>query len=1226
MGQLGEWSSKPAWKRAGLVFSIAACFLGENLSYGEGSSTVANDLALQADGEVFAEIADHTSETFGWTGDSQVDIFNPDGSFGARLVSGQSYDPIDNGAHRIRVLSKADNWNFEVRNGAGVEITGRIYALAWPFDQGENIDDALSLSLFARISDGNGNTPVVEVALDGYNGVLASVMANELGVDGASAGKSVIGGTASPQYPLFLSPPELASYSSVTPSVSGFSFTPDGASNSCGFMAEGGAGGTFAFQSNAAGTYRIVCDLDKDGFYEIVGNDDVKLEGAASPGANTVAWDGTDTGHAGGAVPADTYSCKVEVLSGSLHFLANDVEVCFKGVRLFDVAANRITRSGLQMFWDDLLVQGLGATMDNDEQSPSTSGPNGISSGSYGTNAFPHSTTSNGNSRGWGRYSAFILGLGGNDVVYADKGDGTILDTYTWLRSSGALTLPLTVTPMPSPDCDGDGVSDFDEACAEGTLVCDADSDDDGVCDGANSIPGTCIAGPDSNPLDPSLCGDSDGDKCDDCTNGSVDTDNDGTDTDMDGSCNLGDDDDDGDGICDEAVDIVGVCMAGPDPSPLDGNLCGDSDFDSCDDCSSGSFDPANDGADNDGDTLCDFGEELAGSDPGDKDTDDDGVLDGDEASWHLDTDRNGLANILDPDSDNDGIFDGTEAGLVEADLSADTDVSAGNFVPDADPGTTTNPLLEDTDGGGIHDGGEDSNHDGALDLGERDPNNPADDVGLDDSDDDGLLDAEELAQGTDPNDADSDDDGVIDGEEFNFAIDTDGDGLINALDADSDNDGLVDGLERGVVVANDDTDLTVGAFVPDADPETATNPLVADTDRGGVSDGNEDVNHNGAIDGSETNPTLGNGDDDNSSRDSDGDGLADLVEQVYGSDPNNADTDNDGVVDGAEANWNLDTDQDGLLNVSDPDSDNDGVFDGTELGVDMPGPDTDTGFGAFVADVDPLTTTSMLNTDTDRGGVPDGAEDPNGNGAVDFKELNPLNPGDDVVPPLDFDGDGRTDDEEDIVGSDPHDPDSDDDGVTDGDEPNWNLDLDQDGKLAVLDPDADNDQIMDGTELGVTNDTVGPGTDLTTSVFVADSDPSTRTSAANADTDSGGVPDGQEDLNRNGMIDSMEGDPLDPSDDDALVNNDDVDNDGVMDQNDNCENTPNENQLDNDGDGIGNLCDQDADGDGFDDSYGAAGGTLGGCDAGRTGSGGYLILCIALVLGIFRRRRRVVI
>lgn len=104
------------------------------------------------------------------------------------------------------------------------------------------------------------------------------------------------------------------------------------------------------------------------------------------------------------------------------------------------------------------------------------------------------------------------------------------------------------------------------------------------------------------------------------------------------------------------------------------------------------------------------------------------------------------------------------------------------------------------------------------------------------DSDFDGLSDETELLFGTNPGIFDSDGDGVPDGLEPEWNVDTDKDGLINALDNDSDNDGLDDSLE--------------------SNPQ-GTNPLDADSDDDCVADGTEDLDHDTDFDPGETNPLV---------------------------------------------------------------------------------------------------------------------------------------------------------------------------------------------------------------------------------------------------------------------------------------------------------------------------------------------------------------------------------
>ena len=202
-------------------------------------------------------------------------------------------------------------------------------------------------------------------------------------------------------------------------------------------------------------------------------------------------------------------------------------------------------------------------------------------------------------------------------------------------------------------------------------------------------------------------------------------------------------------------------------------------------------------------------------TDPNDADTDDDGITDSNE-----DTDRDGaVANDeTDPvlwDTDADGLLDGTEIGLTSAQTP---DTNTDDFIADADPTTTTDPLDADSDGGSVVDGTEDFNHDGAVDGAECDPNDGSDDGNCLDNDFDGLSDVVEAALGTDPLDADSDDDGLEDGIEVFTETDP--------LNNDTDGDGLLDGTED----ANRNGETDAGE----------TDPRLLDTDGGSVADGDE--------------------------------------------------------------------------------------------------------------------------------------------------------------------------------------------------------------------------------------------------------------------------------------------------------------------------------------------------------------------------------------------------
>ena len=381
---------------------------------------------------------------------------------------------------------------------------------------------------------------------------------------------------------------------------------------------------------------------------------------------------------------------------------------------------------------------------------------------------------------------------------------------------------------------------------------------------------------------------------------------------------------------------------------------------------------------DTDGDGLTDYEEQQYGTDPNKKDTDGDGLSDYDEIYKYktdplkADTDGDGLSDgdevlkyrtdPLKSDTDGDGLTDGDEVLRYRTDpLKEDTD---GDGLSDGVEVNQykTDPLRADTDGGGMTDGAE-------VRLG-KNPLNPLDDMKEDepkkpdpntiDTDGDGLTDVEEQKYGTNPNKKDTDGDGLSDYDEI-YKYRTD------PLKEDTDGDGLSDGLEVNQYKTDPLKADTDGDGLSDYDEVMVhrTNPLAIDTDGGGLADGAEIKAGKNPLDPQddmidiskpkETAPDL-------SKMDTDGDGLTDLEEQKYGTDPNKVDTDGDGLSDYDEI----------FKYRTDPlkeDTDGDGLSDYDEV---------------------MLHRTDPLKIDTDGGGMHDGAEVKAGK--------NPLDPKDDLL------------------------------------------------------------------------------------------------------------------------------------------------------------------------------------------------------------------------------------
>lgn len=199
---------------ATLVMLAAAPVLAEGTAQMGVNGRVTNTTALRID------VVNAQTERIAWTGQGNLTVRTPTGALVQTLNNNQrtgSLAATGAGAYQLTFGSNQTtaNWDISIvdQNGAAIAgVGGRLFSTRWNLNlNGREAANALNNSFFALVNGGApGNNAVIEVDNEGFNGNTCSILMNATGVDGRTDGRSAPAGSgATPQFPLYLNPPEL---------------------------------------------------------------------------------------------------------------------------------------------------------------------------------------------------------------------------------------------------------------------------------------------------------------------------------------------------------------------------------------------------------------------------------------------------------------------------------------------------------------------------------------------------------------------------------------------------------------------------------------------------------------------------------------------------------------------------------------------------------------------------------------------------------------------------------------------------------------------------------------------------------------------------------------------------------------------------------------------------------------------------------------------------------